>query len=128
MLQLNERDGRQFNRPTELTFNLLRKIIMKALRTTIAFVTFAALSSAFAGPLNQGMVGGQFKSNVHVGSVNQSNTATLGNAKQELNVGSVNGGKAIGNVELNVDAKDINQTNKAMLGNAEQSVNIGTLR
>jgi hypothetical protein len=101
---------------------------MKALRTTIAFVTFAAVSGAFAGPLDQGMVGGQLKSTVKVGPVNQSNTATLGNAKQELNVGSVNGGKAIGNVELNVDAKDINQTNKAMLGNAEQSANIGALR
>jgi hypothetical protein len=101
---------------------------MKAAQINIAFVAFAAVSSAFAGPLDQGMVGGQLKSNVHLGSVNQSNTATLGYAKQELNVGSVNGGKALGNVELNVNAKDINQNNKATLGYAEQSANIGTLR
>jgi hypothetical protein len=94
----------------------------------IAVSSLIAVGSAFAGPFDQGMVGGQLKSNVRVGTINQNNKATLGYAKQELNVGSVVGGKALGNVELNVRAKDITQTNKATLGYAEQSANIGTLK
>jgi hypothetical protein len=74
------------------------------------------------------MVGGQLKSNVRVGTINQNNRATLGYAKQELVVGSVSGGKALGNVELNVRAKDITQTNRATLGYAEQSAVIGSLK
>ena len=101
---------------------------MKSIKTIVALSAFAAVASAFAGPLDQGMVGGQLKSNVNVGAINQRNSATLGYAKQELNVGSVVGGKALGNVELTVRTKDINQRNSATLGYAEQSANIGVLK
>ncbi len=98
---------------------------MKAL-IAIAVATLA--TSAFAGPFDQGMVGGQLKSNVRIQDVNQRNSATLGYAKQKLNVGSVDGGQALGNVELNVRAKSINQRNSATLGYAEQEANIGSLK
>lgn len=98
------------------------------IRTLIAVASFAVASSAFAGPFDQGMVGGQLKTNARVGQVNLNNKATLGYAKQELNVASVNGGKAIGNVELNARTKDITMTNKATLGYADQQANIGSFK
>ncbi len=101
---------------------------MKSLKFAVILSSLVAVGAAVAGPFDQGMVGGQLKSNVRVGTINQNNKAGLGYAKQELNVGSVNGGKAIGNVELNVRAKDISQTNKAGLGYATQEANIGSLK
>ena len=101
---------------------------MKSFKATLAIVSLIAAGAAFAGPFDQGMVGGQLKSNVKVSTITQKNNVSLGYAKQELNVGSVNGGKALGNVELNVQAKDITQTNKATLGYAEQTANIGSLK
>ena len=101
---------------------------MKSIRITLAIASLVAAGSVFAGPFDQGMVGGQLKSNVKVGTITQKNSALLGYAKQELNVGSVVGGKALGNVELNVKAKDITQKNSALLGYAEQTANIGTLK
>ena len=101
---------------------------MKSIHLSLAVATLLAAGSTLAGPFDSGMVGGQLKSNVNVGTITQKNSATLGYAKQELNVGSVNGGKALGNVELNVKAKDITQTNSATLGYAEQTANIGSLK
>ena len=98
------------------------------MKAIIAIAATVLATSAFAGPFDQGMVGGQLKSNVRVENVNQRNSATLGYAKQKLNVGSVDGGKALGNVELNVRAKSINQRNSATLGYAEQEANIGSLK
>ena len=98
------------------------------MKAIIAVAATVLATSAFAGPFDQGMVGGQLKSNVRVENVNQRNSATLGYAKQKLNVGSVDGGKALGNVELNVRAKSINQRNSATLGYAEQEANIGSLK
>jgi hypothetical protein len=101
---------------------------------TFAKIALAAAATAivstasFAGPFDQGMVGGQLKSNVRLENVTQSNRATLGYAAQELNVGSVNGGKALGNVELNVQARNISQDNRATLGYASQEANIGSLK
>lgn len=100
---------------------------MTFVKTIVAVTAFAAVS-AFAGPLDQGMVGGQLKSNVNIGNVNQKNKALLGAAIQELNIGSVNGGKALGNVELTVKMKDVNQDNSALLGYAKQEANIGSLK
>ena len=101
---------------------------MKSFKIALAVASIVTAGVAAAGPFDAGMVGGQLKSNVRVNTINQNNKATLGYAKQELNVGSVVGGKALGNVELNVRAKDISQTNKATLGYAEQTANIGTLK
>lgn len=101
---------------------------MKSIQLILVFSSLVVAGAAGAGPLDQGMVGGQLKSNVNIGTITQKNSATLGYAKQELNVGSVNGGKALGNVELNVKAKDITQTNSATLGYAEQTANIGSLK
>ena len=98
------------------------------MKAIIAIAATVLATSAFAGPFDQGMVGGQLKSNVRVENVNQRNSATLGYAKQKLNVGSVDGGKALGNVELNVRAKNVNQRNSATLGYAEQEANIGSLK
>ena len=98
------------------------------MKAIIAIAAATLATSAFAGPFDQGMVGGQLKSNVRIQDVNQRNSATLGYAKQKLNVGSVDGGKALGNVELNVRAKSINQRNSATLGYAEQEANIGSLK
>jgi len=98
------------------------------MKAIIAIAATVLATSAFAGPFDQGMVGGQLKSNVRIENVNQRNSATLGYAKQKLNVGSVDGGKALGNVELNVRAKSINQRNSATLGYAEQEANIGSLK
>ncbi len=97
-------------------------------RTIIVAASLVFAGAAFAGPLDSGMVGGQLKSNVNVGTVSQSAKATLGYASNELNVGSVKGGKALGNVELTVRAKDIDQSAKATLGYASNEANIGTLK
>ena len=59
---------------------------------------------------------------------NLDNRATLGYAKQELNVGSIKGAKVGGNVKLNVRADDITMRNRATLGYAEQEVNLGTIK
>jgi len=98
------------------------------MKAIVAIAATVLATSAFAGPFDQGMVGGQLKSNVRIENVNQRNSATLGYAKQKLNVGSVDGGKALGNVQLNVRAKSINQRNSATLGYAEQEANIGSLK
>ena len=99
------------------------------MKLIVALATVAMTSSAaLAGPFDQGMVGGQLRSNVRVDNINQRNSATLGYARQKLNVGSVDGGKVFGNVQLNVRAKSINQRNSATLGYSEQEVSIGSIK
>ena len=98
---------------------------MKAI-VAIAACLFA--TAAFAGPFNSGMVGGNVKSTVRVGTISQTNSAKLGYAEQKLNVGSIDGAKVLGNVNLNVRVKDITQRNSAMLGYAKQEANIGSIK
>jgi len=59
------------------------------MKTIIAIAATVLATSAFAGPVDQGMVGGQLKSNVRIENVNQRNSATLGYAEQEANIGSL---------------------------------------
>ena len=101
---------------------------MKSIRAILIALSFVAAGAAVAGPLDSGMVGGQLKSNVNVGTVNQTAKSTVGYAANELNVGSVKGGKAIGNVELTVHAKDITQSAKSTVGYANNEANNGSLK
>ncbi len=101
---------------------------MNFIKTALVTLSFAAAGAAFAGPLDQGMVGGYVKSDVKIGKLDMNNKAGVGYAKQELNVGSVNGAKVLGAVDLRVQAKDISMTNKTTLGVATQEANIGSLK
>ena len=98
---------------------------MKAIKSALIIATLAASGAAFA---QSGSVTGQFRSNVDVKKVNLDNRATLGYAKQELNVGSVKGAKVSGNVQTNVKTDEINMRNRATLGYAEQEVNLGSIK
>jgi hypothetical protein len=103
---------------------------MESLRRFTPYVFALALScgAASAGPLGQGVVMGQMKSNVTVGNVTQTNRASLGYARQELNVGSVNGGKVLGKLELNVHVGNIHQSNRVTVGYSAQETSIGSVK
>ena len=100
---------------------------MKAIKSALIIATLAASGAAFAQSQG-GSVAGTFRSNVDVKKVNLDNRATLGYAKQELNVGSVKGAKVSGNVQTNVKTDEINMRNRATLGYAEQEVNLGSIK
>ena len=98
---------------------------MKAIKSAVIIATLALSGAAFA---QQGSVTGKFQSNVDVKKVNLDNRATLGYAKQELNVGSVKGAKVSGDVRTNVKTDEIIMRNRATLGAAEQEVNLGSIK
>jgi hypothetical protein len=99
---------------------------MKAIKSALIIATLAVSGAAFAQ--SSGSVSGKFQSNVDVKKVNLENRATLGYAKQELNVGSVKGAKVSGDVRTNVKTDEINMRNRATLGYAEQEANLGSIK
>lgn len=103
---------------------------MNLIKTCTAVSLLVGLlgSASAAGGLSQGVVMGQVQSNVVTGNISQVNRATLGYAKQELNIGSVNGGKVVGNLNLTVHVGNVHQSNRATLGYSSQETSIGSVK